>query len=104
MSVLSLGDTAREALLNREYLTWISEAYGASGIGVGGFAVFVLFGGAIGLYNWTETFKVPAVWLALVGPVVASALLAPVVGRLAGLVTIALAMLFVGLWVYWNRM
>lgn len=99
-----LGEAAREALFNREFLRWIAEAFGASGIGVSGFALFVLFMGALGLYNWTETFVVPAVWLVLMAPLVASALPVPVVWRLVGIITTALAMLFVGLWVYWQRM
>lgn len=102
--VLDLGDDALEHLMNREYLEWTAEAYGASGVGVSGFALFVLFAGALGLFNWSESFKVPAVWLTIMTPLVATALPVPVVWRLAGLVTTALAMLFVGLWIYWQRM
>jgi len=98
-----IGEAAREALLNREWLAWISEAFGVS-VGVSGFATFVLFAGALGLFNWTETFKVPVIWLVLMTPLVAAALPVPVVWRLVGIVTTALAMLFVGLWVYWRRM
>jgi hypothetical protein len=98
-----IGEAAREALLNREWLAWITEAFGVS-VGAAGFGTFVLFAGALGLYNWTETFKVPAVWLVIVTPLVAFLLPVPVVMRLVGLVTTALAMLFVGLWVYWRRM
>lgn len=100
----ALGDEALEALLEREFLRWIGEAYGASGMGTGGVALFVLFAGAIGLFNWTESFKVPAVWLALTAPLLAAALPVPVVWRVMGIVTTALAMLFIGLWVYWQRM
>lgn len=99
-----LGEAAKEALLNEEFLEWVGEAFGAGGLGVGGVALFVVFTGAIGLYNWTETFKVPAVWLVLVSPLIATALPVPVVWRIMGIVTTALAMLIIGLWVYWNRM
>lgn len=102
--VMLIGEAAKEALLNEEYVTWVAEAFGASGIGTAGFTLFVLFGGAVGLFNWTETFKVPAVWLVLMTPLVAASLPVPVVWRLMGIVTTALAMLFVGLWVFWNRM
>lgn len=102
--VLFIGEDAKQALFNEEWLRWIAEAYGASGIGIPGFVLFVMFGGAVGLFNWTETFKVPAVWLVLMTPLVASALPVPIVWRLVGIITTALAMLFVGLWVYWQRM
>lgn len=100
--MLWIGEAAIEALTNQEWLTWISESYGVA-VTVSGFATFVLFGGAIGLYNWTETFKVPAIWLVLMTPLVATALPVPVIWRLIGLVTTALAMLFVGIWAYWRR-
>lgn len=100
---LALGEPAREALLDREWLRWVAEAFGASGIGVSGFALFVLFAGAVGLFNWTETMKVPAVWLVIMTPLVASALPVPVVMRLMGIITAALAMLFMAIWAYWRR-
>lgn len=104
MIPLELGDAAKDALLEREYLRWVAEAYGASGFGVAGFSLIVLFAGALGLFNWTESFKVPAVWLAVTTPLVATALPVPVVWRLIGLMTVAVAMLFVGLWLYWRRL
>jgi hypothetical protein len=102
--LLLIGESAKEALFNQDFPRWVAEAFGASGIGVSGFALFVMFGGALGLFNWTESFKVPAVWVVLMAPVVGSTLPVPVIWRLAGLITTALAMLFVGLWVYWQRM
>lgn len=99
-----LADPAHDALMDHEFLEWVGEAYGASGVGVGGTALFVLFAGAIGLFNWTESFKVPAVWLALMTPLAAAALPVPVVWRIAGIVTTAVAVLFVGLWAYWRRL
>lgn len=98
-----LGAPAREALVEGDFLEWIAEGYGASGIGVSGFALFVLFAGAIGLFNWTESFKVPAVWLALMTPLMAVALPVPAVMRIFGIITVAVAMLFVALWTYWWR-
>jgi len=99
-----LGEDARDELTDGNFPEWLGEAYGDSGMGIEGFALFVLFGGAIGLYNWTESFKVPAVWVVLMAPVVAIALPVPVVWRLMGFVTVALAMLFIGMWIYWQRM
>ena len=101
---LQLGDEAKQELLDQNFLKWVAEAYGASGFGVAGFTLLVLFAGALGLFNWTESFKVPAVWLGITTPLVAAALPVPVVWRLIGIMTIAVAMLFVGLWFYWRRM
>jgi len=69
----SVGSEARESLYDGELLQWVAESYGASGLGVAGFALFVLFAGALGLFNWSESFKVPAVWLAIMTPLVATA-------------------------------
>lgn len=104
LGVALIGEEAKKALLNEQWLQWIAEAFGASGIGVSGFALFVIFSAAVGLFNWTETMKVPAVWLVLMTPLVASTLPVPIVWRLVGIITTALALLFVGLWVYWQRM
>ena len=98
-----LGAAAREALSNRQYPEWIAEAFGASGMGVSGFVLFVMFIGAIGLFNWTESFTPPAVWLALVAPLLAVALPVPVVWRVMGIATLGFAMLFIGLYFYWDR-
>jgi hypothetical protein len=98
------GDPARDAFFNQEWLQWIGEAYGASGFGAAGTALMFMVAGAIGLFNWTESFKVPAVWLALTTPLLAAALPAPVVWRLLGVLTAAVAMLFIGLFIYWRRL
>lgn len=98
-----LGQPAREELIDGNFPEWMGEAYGASGLGVSGFALFVLFIGAIGLFNWTESFKVPAVWLALMTPIMAVVLPVPVIMRLTGIITVAVAMLFLGMWMYWQR-
>jgi len=103
MTLLQLGDSATEALIDGEFVKWVAEAYGASGLGASGTALFVIFIGAIGLLNWSESMRVPAVWLALTTPLVAATLPVPVVWRLIGIITTAVATLFVGLWLYWNR-
>lgn len=99
-----IGEPAQDALFNGELMKWIAEAYGAGPVGVPAFALFVLFLPSLGLFNWTESFRVPAVWLVLMTPSIAFLLPVPAVMRLAGLVTTALAMLFVGLWLYWRRL
>jgi hypothetical protein len=99
-----LGHAAEDAFFAQDWLQWVGEAYGASGFGVAGTALVVLFAGALGLFNWTESFKVPAVWLALTTPLVAATLPAPIVWRLIGVLTTAVAMLFIGLFIYWRRL
>jgi len=99
-----IGEGARDTLFGGDLISWVAESYGASGLGVAGTTLFVLFAGALGLYNWTESFKVPAVWLVITTPLVATSLPVPVVWRLMGLITTAVAMLFVGLWLYWRRL
>lgn len=100
---MTIGEEASEALANEEYLRWIGEAYGESGIGVSGTALFVVFLGALGLFNWSESFKVPVVWLTIMTPLVASTLPVPVVWRFIGIITTAIAMLFAGLYLFWSR-
>lgn len=100
---MAQGDKAREALFDGDWPRWVGEAYGASGLEVAGVALFILFAGALGLFNWTESFRVPAVWLALMTPIMAVVLPAPALMRLMGIITLAVAILFVALWAYWQR-
>lgn len=101
--ILELGAAGRDALFNEQYLKWLAETYGASGLEPAGFTLFVMFIGAIGIYNWTESVRPPAIWLALVTPLIAGTLPVPVVWRVIGIVTTAVAGLFIALYVYWNR-
>jgi hypothetical protein len=100
---MSLGDPARDALIDGDFPLWVGEAFGASGLGVAGVALFVQFTAALGLFNWSESFKVPAIWLVITTPTIASTLPVPVAFRIFGIVTTAVATLFVGLWLYWSR-
>lgn len=100
--VFLLGEAAQTALENGDYPKWITESY-AVALTVEGVALFTLFGGALGLFNWTESFKPPAIWLSVMTPLIAALLPVPVLWRVLGLVTVAVATLFVGLWLYWNR-
>jgi len=99
----NVSEPAREALVDGDFPLWIAEAFGASGLGVAGVALFVQFMGALGLFNWSESFKVPAIWLTLTTPTIAAVLPVPVVWRIMGIVTTAVAFLFIGLWLYWAR-
>lgn len=99
-----LSDAPRSELVDGNFPEWVAEAFGASGMGVSGFVLFVLFTGAIGLFNWSEGMTVPAVWVVVMTPVVSAFLPVPIVWRLVGMITVAVAFLFVGLWFYWQRM
>ena len=103
MSEEDLGQDALDALIDQDWLEWVALSYAESGLGVTGFALFILFAGAVGLFNWTESFRVPAVWLALMAPIVALSLPVAVRWRLAGIVSVGVAMLFVALWMFWQR-
>jgi len=98
-----IGEAAEDALLNGEFLSWVAEAWGAGPVGVATFGVFVLALPALGLFNWTESFRVPAIWLILMTPLVATFLPVPVVWRLIGIITTAVAFLFLGVWGWFNR-
>ena len=98
-----IGTDAQNALFDEQWVQWIGEAYGASGLGVSGVALFILVTGAVGLFNWSESFRVPVVWLVLMTPLVAVTLPVPVIFRLIGIVTTGVALLFVALWMFWNR-
>jgi len=97
-----IGEAATEAFKRENWLAWVTEAFGVA-LTNPGFGLFVMFAGAVSLFNWTESFQVPAIWLVLVTPLMASTLPVPAIWRLVGLVTTALAALFIGLWLYWRR-
>ena len=91
-------------LYEGEYLRWIVEIYAEAGVTVPGFGLFVLFGGAMGLWNWTERKGPPLVWLALMTPTVAIGLLpAAVLRRIAGALTLMAAFVLIGLYLYSRR-
>ena len=66
-------------------------------------AILVLVG-FVSLLNWSEGWVVPSTWLALTAPMVATAALPGGMIRLiGGILTLAGAMLFIGLWYWWGR-
>ena len=97
-----IGGAAREAATNEQWLSWLVESF-AVAVTAPGFSLFVLFAGAVGLMNWTETLKAPAVWLTIMAPLVAATLPVAVVWRILGIVTTAVALLFLALYAYWGR-
>lgn len=97
-----IGGAAQEAAANEQWLEWIIESYAVS-VGAPGVALFALFGGALGILNWTESLKPPVVWVTLMAPLVASTLPVAIVWRVLGLVTTGVALLFLALYMYWGR-
>jgi hypothetical protein len=68
---------------------------------VGALLVLAVF---VTLFNWSESWTVPMTWLALSTPIVAGAALPGGMIRLiGGLVTFAVAGLFIGAWYWWGR-
>lgn len=68
---------------------------------VGAILVLSVF---VGLLNWSESWITPMTWLAIATPMVAAAALPGGLIRLiGGLVTFAVAMLFIGGWYWWSR-
>lgn len=84
---------------------WLICPYGIYGLGLTGVGMFALAGGFIGLYNWSESWEVPVTWLAIVGPAMAAGFLLPggLQRRIAGVITVGVAMLLVGLYWWWGR-
>ena len=83
---------------------WVFCPYVMTALGWTGVGLIILATGFVGLKNWTESWVVPMVWTVMVAPVLATTLLpGAVLRRIAGLVTIAVAMLFIGFWYWWSR-
>lgn len=83
---------------------WVFCPYTITGLGLTGVGLFILATGFVGLKNWTEGYTVPMVWLALVGPTLAAAMLpGNVIRQVAGAITVGFAMLFLGLYYWWGR-
>lgn len=92
-----------EAVTNADALfDWVFCPYTITGLGLAGVGVFVLGTGFVGLKNWSESWILPMTWLALVAPVLAVAMLpGNVLRQIAGIVTIAVALVFIGWW-FWS--
>lgn len=84
---------------------WLACPYTIEGLGLTGLGMFVLAGGFIGLKNWSESWTVPITWLAIISPFMAAAFLLPgaLLRRIAGLLTLAVAMLIIGIYWWWGR-
>lgn len=83
---------------------WAFCPYAITGLGMTGVGVLILATGFVGIKNWSESWTLPLTWLALVAPVLAVGMLPGLVSRrIAGLLTVAFSMLFIGIWWWWGR-
>lgn len=84
---------------------WLACPYAIGGLGLGGVGMFVLAAGFVGLMNWSEGFAIPVTWLAIVGPPMAAAFLLPggLARLVAGIVTVGVVGLFIGLYWWFGR-
>lgn len=83
---------------------WAFCPYAITGLGMTGVGLMVIMTGFIGIKNWSESWTLPMTWLALTAPVLAVAMLpGALIRRIAGGVTVAFAMLIIGVWWWWGR-
>ena len=83
-------------------IDWVVAPYAATGLGVTGFGFFFIAMIGVGMYNWSESFVVPTVWITLMSGVLVTMAPGPLVSRFFGLIVGGVALLFVGL-VYYLR-
>lgn len=83
---------------------WVFCPYSITGLGMAGVGVIILATGFVGIKNWTESWTLPLTWLALTGPVLAVTMLpGNVLRQIAGVMTLAFAMLLIGAYWWWGR-
>lgn len=93
-----------DLIANGNLFDWMMCPYTIGGLGLTGFGVFVVALPFVGLKNWSESWRVPMVWLAIAVPSMSSLLLpGSVLRRIAGAITVAFAMLIIGIYWWWGR-
>ena len=93
-----------ELLADGQWFDWLPCPYVIDGLGMSGLGLFLIGIPFIGLKNWSESWTLPLVWLAIGVPTMGAALLpGPVVQRVAGLLTAGVALLIIGLYWWWGR-
>lgn len=94
-----------EIIADGRLFDWLACPYAIDGLGLTGVGMFVIAGGFIGLKNWSESWVVPITWLGIITPAMAAAYLLPgaLLRRVAGLLTLAVAMLIIGIYYWWGR-
>jgi len=93
-----------ELLGNGDWFGWLQCAYTIDLLSAGGIGLFLVGIPFVGLKNWSESWTMPLVWLAIAVPMLSTALLpGVVVRRIAGLLTAGVALLVIGLYWWWGR-
>jgi hypothetical protein len=86
-------------LADGQLFKWLHCPYSIGGLGLTGVGFLVFLTGFVGLKNWSESWTLPLTWTAIVVPAMGAALLpGSVLRRLAGILTVAFAMLMIGLY------
>jgi len=93
-----------DILLDGEIFDWMACPYTIGGLGLTGLGGFIWFGGFVGLKNWSESWTLPVTWTAIVTPAMSAALLpGTLIRRIAGVLTVAVALLMVGVYFWMGR-
>jgi len=108
MIPLQTGECSRpfyDLIADGQLWDWIGCPYAIEGLGFVGIGMFIMAYGFVGLNNWSEGWTLPITWLAIVTPVMAAGFLLPggLLRRIAGVLTLAVAMLIIGLYWWWGR-
>lgn len=83
-------------------LDWVMCPYTITGIGLQGFGFFLILTVAAGMLNWSESFRLPAVWIVLSAGVLVAMVPAPLVDRIFGFIVAAIFLFFLGV-IYYFR-
>lgn len=93
-----------EILADGRLFDWMMCPYTITGLSLTGLGVFIIGMPFIALKNWSESWTVPMTWLAIAVPSMSLALLpGTVLRRIAGVLTLMFALLFIGLYYWWGR-
>jgi len=83
---------------------WLGCPYAIGGLEFTGVGMFIIVIGFVGLKNQSESWTVPMTWLAIMTPVLAATLLPGVLlRRIAGVLTLAVAGILIGLYWWFGR-
>lgn len=92
-----------DILSSGDIFEWLSCVFSIDYLGRAGFGLFVLGIPFVGLYNWSESYTLPMIWLAIAAPTISAAFIPGTVARrIAGLLTAAVALLIIGLYIWFR--
>lgn len=94
-----------DLLVNEGLFDWLACPYTIEGLGLTGLGLFLWAIPFVGLKNWSESWEVPLTWTAIVTPALAAGFLLPggLLRRIAGILTLVVAMLIIGIYWWWGR-